>query len=139
MTTSPLFWSRDKVQYPVNDRLLLSMVGSVVLLSGLLGCQVARSSFQMDSDSRLPFFGLHLVPKKKKPDVSPLSQSENPAAEATVAGFSDEAETPRPTGWSKWFGRFGKPKRIPLPITDSQSDGDSPEAVAAEADGLAAF
>ena len=128
------------MQYRVKHGWVISMVVGVILLGGLSGCQVTKSAFQMDSDSRVPFFGLQLGSKKKKsePDVAPLSQSETPAAGAVMAGFDDEQKNPR-SGWSKLFGRFGKPKRIPLPITDSQSDADSPETVAADTSGLPAF
>ena len=129
------------MQYRMMHRFVLSMVGGVILLAGSPGCQVAKSSFQMDSDSRLPFFGLQMAPKKKepKPNVSPLSQSEAPVAKTTPASFDGEAATPRGSRWSKWFGRFGKPKRIPLPITDSPADDDSPVIVGADVDGLGEF
>ncbi len=128
------------MQYRVTHRLVSSLVGGTILLGGLSGCQVTKSSLQMDSDSRTPFFGLQLGAKKKKsePDVVPLGQSETPADKVVTTAFDDEGEKPR-SGWSKLFGRFGRPKRIPLPLTDSPPDADSPETIAADMNGLTGF
>lgn len=128
------------MHFQVTHRLVISIVGGAILLGGLSGCQVTKTSLQMDSDNRTPFFGLQLGTKKKKsePDAVPLGQSEMPANKVVTTGFDDEGEKPR-SGWSKLFGRFGRPKRIPLPLTDSTSDVDSPETIAADLDGLAGF
>lgn len=98
---------------------LIAAVGLVaVAATSLAGCQVIRAMFQMDSDRRAPAFGIELAPAEQK--VEQTSHDE-PAREPAAQSESDRAtaETPdAPSAWSRLFGRFTRPKRIPLPRTD---------------------
>jgi len=63
------------------------------------GCQLNRSFFQMDSDSRVPFFGIDLAPDWGKRDsavdgVSRL-QSEPREQASSAATVGAEPESPR--------------------------------------------
>lgn len=76
--------------------------GKVIIAATLVlspGCQLNRSFFQMDSDSRVPFFGIDLAPDWGKRDsavdgVSRL-QSEPREQASSAATVGAEPESPR--------------------------------------------
>jgi len=105
-------------------RSLCILVAGGCLLCGLSGCQVARTSFQMDSDNRVPILGLQLSPRER--DTSGIRRDHAADDETPVVDLNRRETMPRRSPWSKLLGRFGKPKRIPLPRTDLQSVDDPP-------------
>lgn len=122
-------------------RIILFAICGLLIVGGSSGCQVARKSFQMDSDSRVPILGLQLVPKKKKPDVTSIGHDSAKQAEATLLNL-DQSDQPQPLSrWPQWLSRFGKPKRIPLPITQTSpaSSIELAEDIRLEQDGLHEF
>ena len=100
-------------------RSLCILVAGGCLLCGLSGCQVARTSFQMDSDSQVPIVGLQLSPRER--DISGIRRDYAADDETPVVDLNRGETIPRRSPWSKLLGQFGKPKRIPLPRTDLQS------------------
>ena len=125
----------------VTGKSVLFVICGLLVVGGSAGCQVARKSFQMDSDSRVPIFGLQFVPKKNKPDVTSIGHDSAKQAEATVLNL-DQTDQPRSRArWPQWLSRLGKPKRIPLPITPTPpaSNIELAEDIRLEQDGLHAF
>jgi hypothetical protein len=106
----------------VSDRKLVKrMCGAGLLTVGLLaGCAIDRPNFSMDSVSRLPWFGLDLLPSKKNEPNYQRSISRNSASE-NVAQAVRPAQTAAATE-SNWKNplRSILPARtaLPLPRTD---------------------
>lgn len=89
------------------------MLFVLLALSGscLSGCQLNRSFFQMDSNSRVPFFGVDLAPKwpKRESAVDGVSRLQS---EATAAAANTEArESLEPST-----------RPLALPLSDSLSE-----------------
>ena len=118
-------------------------VMAVALCLGLPACQPSRQAFQLDSDSRTPMLGLEFTPRNEAPDVTGIanregSQGEVPAPAGPAQQVPVEAGDD-PSAWSKLWGKFTRPKRIPLPRTDGEApdeDRTSPanSAVPSQAD-----
>jgi len=96
---------------------------SLVLLAsmGLSGCQVSRSFFQMDSNSRVPFMGVDLLPKRDR--TSPTSgvsrfQNENVVAPSSVATSQKAPQEQEPSRLSRLLGRAPQPEQLALPTTN---------------------
>ena len=95
---------------------------SLVLLAsvGLPGCQVGRSFFQMDSNSRVPFMGVDLLPKRDR--TSPTAgvsrfQNEN-VAPSSVSTSQKAAQEQAPSRLSRLLGRASQPEQLALPTTN---------------------
>ena len=91
-----------------------------------LGCRVDKSSFPIDGDRKAAVLGLQLSPKQKKAQTTGIRRvnaGDNEVDAQTRVQQVDQkeatADTPK---WKKLLGRFGQPKRIPLPRTDLLSD-----------------
>ena len=123
-------------------RLLTLLAGMALFACGPIGCQVAKTSFQMDSDSRTPGVGLQLAPKpKQKDDKSAVTSADHYGRDATVthADATAEATPPAKSRWTKWLDRFRRPKRIPLPVTDTEPADATSLELDAPSDGLNSF
>ena len=61
------------------------------------GCQLNRSFFQMDSNSRVPFFGVDLKPKwpKRTSSVDGVSRLQSEAAQVTRTETEETSKPPR--------------------------------------------
>jgi hypothetical protein len=120
----------------------------------LSGCTIGGKSFSMDSNSRIPFFGLELKERKPKStapvynSISRSASSQLRIERAVNVGNSsidsskaidvsarpvdlqpkDDKRVPiaRPTGssTSKPAGKNVQPQAIPLPRTDNQPGSD---------------
>ena len=67
----------------------VSMVCLVSIFSGILsGCTIGGKSFSIDSNSRVPFFGLELKerkPKSSAPSYQSISQTNRDASDVKIA------------------------------------------------------
>ena len=67
----------------------VSMVCLVSIFSGILsGCTIGGKSFSIDSNSRVPFFGLELKERKRKstaPSYQSISQTNRDASDVKIA------------------------------------------------------
>ena len=102
-------------------RFLLNLLWIIVLLGCFAGCQIDRKFFQMSSDNPSPVLGLQLAPRAKKQDKSGIRGISATEEVAPVVELDRQDTASRRSKWPKWLGRLGKPKRIPLPRTDSLS------------------
>jgi len=83
------------------------------------GCQLDRTSFQMDSNSRIPFLGFQLSDLgRRKQDVGPVTVR---AANAVADHTTPVAKT-APRRLNTWLDGLKPPERISLPRTDSPID-----------------
>ncbi len=96
---------------------------SLVLLAsiGLSGCQVGRSFFQMDSNSRVPFMGVDLLPKRDR--TSPTAgvsrfQNEN-VVPSSVVTSQTASPGQQPSRLSRLLGRAPQPEQLTLPTTNT--------------------
>lgn len=102
-------------------RLAVAILASTYLLSG---CVTQRKSFSVDSNSRVPFFGLELAPNDRSTsnEIRSIGQTSKPSR-----------------SWSDPFGSEARKRdtlpRIPLPRTDHSPDA----AVAMEPDDMDQF
>ena len=107
-----------------------------------IGCQVAKTSFQMDSDSRTPGVGLQLAPKpKQKEDGTAVRSADHHGEDAMVthADATTDATSPSKSRWTKWLDRFRRPKQIPLPVTDTEPADATSVELDAPSDRLNSF
>jgi len=75
----------------------------------------------MDSNSRIPFFGLDFVLPRKSNNIQEISHSADSEAESVVKAHLEE--TPKPASrWSRWMHPLKKPQQIVLPLTDVERD-----------------
>ena len=96
-------------------------VSVLVFSVGISGCKIDRTSIQMDSDNRLPSIGLDLRPKPKFERPGPIRQISGTASEPSGVELPTDRQ-PSHSRWSNWLNRFSKPKRIPLPRTDLETE-----------------
>lgn len=86
----------------------------VLMILAVCGCQVDGTSFQMDSISRVPIFGMEVLPKKKpERDYRTIRHT----APRTVE-LAESGSPPAKSGWPSWLTPFAKPSSMPLPRTD---------------------
>ena len=90
-----------------------------LVILAFTGCQVDRTSLQMDSDSRFPALGIQLVPKRKPQKIQTISHHES-LATPEKAMQTRQSSTARSSRWTQWLNPFGKKQRIPIPRTDLQ-------------------
>lgn len=104
-------------------RLIWVLCISALLLVTQTGCQgMANKMFQIDSNSRSPFFGLQFYTKKDKPaSIQNVSQQQPVELEPVILQTKLE-ETSRFSKLPKWLNPMSKKTqqedRIPLPRTD---------------------
>ncbi len=108
----------------MNGLRLIGFLCMTALLAGSqAGCQgVANKMFQMDSNSRSPFFGLQFYTNKENPvHLQNVSQQQPVELEPAILQTKSE-ETSRFSKIPKWLNPLSKKsqsgKRIPLPRTD---------------------
>jgi len=89
-------------------------------LCTVLGCAVGGKSFQYESGSRTPFFGLQLLERKpKEPQIYRSIQQTTPEGEIAVPlEFAIDEEPP--SRWKKWLPGSAPQPRIALPRTDDR-------------------
>jgi hypothetical protein len=87
-------------------RCVLAVPVLALLLAGSSGCQLNRSFFQMDSNSRVPFFGVDLAPKwpGRGSSVDGVSRLQSEPVEVA------DAATPTPSA---------QPRSLALPQSDT--------------------
>jgi len=112
----------------MSQRILPWILCGLSVLSGASGCRVSGTSLQMDSDHRTPILGLRLAPRNKKAPkhertIRQIGGSENRSIDPQRPAGEP---LPQRSAWSRLLGRFGTPKRIPLPRTDIRSDNNAP-------------
>ncbi|MCA9014397.1 MAG: hypothetical protein KDA77_03605 [Planctomycetaceae bacterium] len=104
-------------------RLIWVLCISTLLLGTQTGCQgLANKMFQIDSNSRSPFFGLQFYTNKDKPaSIQNVSQLEPVELEPAIIQTKSE-EPSRFSKLPKWLNPMSKKSqeedRIPLPRTD---------------------
>ena len=95
----------------------------LVLLAslGLSGCQVGRTFFQMDSNSRVPFMGLDLLPKRDRSSpTAGVSRFQNEPVAQTSAVTAPPEPQERETGrLSRLLGRSLGPEPLSLQPAES--------------------
>ena len=101
--------------------------GRMLLAAALMmapGCQLNRSFFQMDSNSRVPFFGIDLAPSWSKggSSVDGVSRLQSEPREQSSAS-PPEAAGPAPLA----------PKSLALPRSESVVTSTASEGMPAEA------
>ena len=85
------------------------------------GCQLDRTSFQMDSNNRIPFLGFQLSDlghRQKDSDQLITVRAESASVDEST---EEDARTAR-RRLGDWLDGLRSPERISLPRTDSQSD-----------------
>jgi len=109
-------------------RLLGVLVISGLLLSTQTGCKgLGNKFFQMDSNSRSPFFGLEFYTKKDKQPGNIQNVSQEQPVELEPAILQTKSEEPsRFSRLPKWLNPMSKKaeqgERIPLPRTDLEEN-----------------
>ncbi len=92
---------------------------ALLALAAFSGCQFNRSFFQMDSNSRVPFFGFDLLPRKQSSSPPSVNRYQNdPIAEHARVSTPNEV-APQPSRVSiRWPRPFSKPQpaSVPLPV-----------------------
>ena len=113
----------------MRPRILSLVLCGLSLLLGAIGCRVSGTSFQMDSDQRSPSLGLQLSPRKKRTPKDDWTIRQTGGVENRSVKTQPPADkaVPQRSAWSRLLGRFGTPKRVPLPRTDIRSDEDAPD------------
>jgi hypothetical protein len=98
------------------------------------GCQIGRSAFRIDSDSRTPIFGFDLLSKERSDSkYQNIRQAGGNDATPELLQLNHERPAER-SKWTKWLNPLSKPKRIPLPMLDVDEDfGDPAEVEPADA------
>ncbi|MCA9023598.1 MAG: hypothetical protein KDA86_00155 [Planctomycetaceae bacterium] len=90
----------------------------LVLLAslGLSGCQVGRTFFQMDSNSRAPFMGLDLLPKRDRSSpTTGVSRFQNePVVQSSAIAAPPEPQERETSRLSRLLGRSPEPERLSL-------------------------
>jgi len=99
-------------------------MAALVLATGLLmtssGCQLSRSFFQMDSNSRVPFFGVDLTPKwpKRSSATSSVSRLQNESTR--LSQTTDDAKSPP------------REPSLALPLSNTIATAPGPDAAPVE-------
>ena len=83
-----------------------------IILASLTGCHMDGSSFRMDSNSRIPFFGVSFSKNSRTKNVE-----QGTVVRATNEGL-DVRQSSHPAGTDYWRDSNDAPKRIPLKQTD---------------------
>lgn len=119
-------------------RLICVCCVSISLMGSLTGCHgLANKMFQMDSNSRSPFFGLQFYTKKDDPQpasIQNVSQLQPVELEPAIIQTKAEEQPSRFSKLPRWLNPMSKKTqstedRIPLPRTDiSESEAVTLEA-----------
>src|SRR4051812_36026495 len=81
------------------------LLGWIILTTALSGCEIGRTMFQMDSNSGRPFFGVDLLPARKKETtaVVPTKSPEAAVRQVTpvrntsgIPAIATTSATPKP-------------------------------------------
>ncbi|QDV48247.1 hypothetical protein Enr17x_02580 [Gimesia fumaroli] len=120
---------KDGISQPMNGlRLIWVLCISAFLVGTQTGCQgLANKMFQMDSNSRSPFFGLEFYTKKDKPaSIQNVSQLQPVELEPAIIQTKAEEQPSRFSKFPKWLNPMSKKSqqedRIPLPRTDLEEN-----------------
>lgn len=106
-----------------NGRLrLLWMIWIVVpCCCGTVGCAVGGRSVSIDSNSRVPFFGLELKERKSSgPPIHSIRHDEKSSVRLDPLGLSRGISSITRLG-EKWDRKSGPLAPVALPLTDSNS------------------
>jgi hypothetical protein len=95
------------------------LLAAVVLLAP--GCQLNRSFFQMDSNSRVPFFGVDLAPSlpRRSSSVDGVSRLQSETARRSKPPAESEQTAP-------------PPKSLALPLSESVVTSTAPQGAPVE-------
>lgn len=102
---------------------MVRMIFMILALACLTttGCQLDRTSFQLDSNSRMPFMGFQLSDLgRRNKEVDPVTvRTANTVVDQTiVTPVAQSAPRRRNT----WLDALKSPERISLPRTDAPVD-----------------
>jgi hypothetical protein len=101
---------------------------------GLSGCALERSSVSMDSNSRFPFFGFQLAPKKKEEPAYQRSISQHRSRPSDVPKIQPAVREPeRESAWPQWLSLPTARPVLPLPRTDRVVEEPRAEQTASSA------
>lgn len=112
-------WSLSRVRAVAR---VLAVVAACIPVSG---CELGRSTFQMNSNSPMPFFGFDLVPRRKTTSIiSPQAGQQVASAEAVPSGIETASDTP---SRSRFWYRNSQPANrqqssIVLPLSKLNPD-----------------
>ena len=101
------------------------MLVVVAACSVVSGCELGRSTFQMNSNSPMPFFGFDLLPRRKTTSiVSPQAGQQVASAESVPSGIETTSDTP---SLRRFWQRNSKPvdrqqSSIVLPLSKPNPD-----------------
>lgn len=122
---------------------MLSMKTFALLtLLAIVGCQSTRSSMQMDSDGRTPFFNFQIPVGNTDSEATVVeaSATDSSAVSANIHQLGLQHPDPQPKKWGGWLDKLRQPtKSIPLPRTDLDDDGTVLESDESLVDGLNRF
>ena len=91
----------------------------------LSGCELDRPNFQMNSNSRNPFFGIDVLPRRRTTSiVSPQAGEQVASVESSSRGINPVDETP---SLSRFWKRNVKEtestqRTVVLPLTETNPD-----------------
>ena len=99
----------------------------LILASGLAsGCQLGRTMFQMDSNSRTPFLGFDLLGQNesKEQDVraSSVADLRNGPTNVNVQTVSETTPPKKKTSLLEKLNLKRTPERIPLQLAESEGE-----------------
>jgi hypothetical protein len=99
-----------------------ALVVAAGLAGGLIGCQTSSPSVQLDRPA--PAMTLDREPSPAHESQTGIQQTAG-SSEPRLVELNKREETAHNSRWAKLLGRFGKPKRIPLPRTDLPAEGEA--------------
>ncbi len=103
----------------------LYLLAALAVCATLSGCEIGRQQFQMNSNSRSPFFGFDLLPRRKTTSiVSPPTGQQLASADAVDSGIETASETPeRRRFWQRQAKPVDSaPATIVLPLSKPNPD-----------------
>jgi hypothetical protein len=100
----------------------------LILASGLAsGCQLGRTMFQMDSNSRTPFFGFDLLgqnesPKEQDVRASSVADLRNGPKNVNVQTVAETTPPKKKASLLEKLSLKRTPERIPLQLAESEGE-----------------
>ena len=110
------------------SRFSRALILVAALMPGVVGCQTGTPSVQLDRPA--PSLAMERA-ASQQPQAESAIQQTGAVSEPRLVELSQREEPQRDSTWTKLLGRFGKPKRIPLPRTDLEAD---PQALAGQSE-----
>lgn len=103
------------------------LLGIVVVLALGSGCQIGRKTFQIDSNSQTPFFGIDLLGDKSAPDAkSNLAAARREAKVVAVKDAPPAVAARKDASLLEKLGLKKSQEWIPLTLSAPESAENSP-------------